>query len=137
MSRSAASSCTCADDRLARGEVEADGRLVEQEELRIVEERTRDLDAAAVPAVQRTHRLRRPLDHAEPGQLALDAPLRLRPRQAAEHGEIVQVLPDGEVEVERRLLEDDAERGERLGAGLAGIATADDDPRPAAWRAAG
>ena len=120
MSRSAASSCTWLDDRLARGEIEADGRLVEQQELRIVEERTRDLDAAAVPAVQRPHRLRRPLGHAEPGQLALDAPVRLRPREAAQHGEIVQVLPDGEVEVEGRLLEDDAERGERSGRRLRG-----------------
>ena len=53
------------------------------------------------------------IDQAEAGKLPLDARLRDRPRQPVQSGMEQQVAGDRELEIERRLLEHDAEPRQR------------------------
>ena len=111
-----------AHDGPPRRVVEPDGRLVEQKQLRAMQQTAGDLDPAPMAAIQRTHPLADALLHVEIGQRAQHALVGLFPLEPAQRREIAQVLLDREVEVERRLLEHDAERSERLGAPFRGRA---------------
>ena len=110
------------DGRTGR-HIEADGGLVEQQQLRAVQERAGDLDPSAVATIQRAHALVDALLHVESSERARHALIGILPLQAAQRREIAQILLDREVEVERRLLEHHAERLERLGCPI---------PRPSA-----
>src|SRR3712207_762192 len=116
------------DDRLARGNVEADGRLVQQEEPGVVEKGAGDLHATPVPAVEVAHPLAGALCHAEPIEFPLDPGVRLPQRQAAKESEISEILANRQVEVEGRLLEHDAERRERASPDRTDVHAADVDP---------
>ena len=62
-----------ADDALARADVEADGRLVEQQQRRPVQQRARDLDAAGLAAGQVAHLLPGAVGEADDLERALRA----------------------------------------------------------------
>ena len=102
-----------AHDGCAGRRVEADRRLIEQQQFGAVQERPGDLHAAAMTAIEIAHALADPLCHVELGERLEHAFVGVLALEAAQRREIAQVLPDGEIEVERRLLEDDAERAER------------------------
>ena len=74
----------------------------------------RDLDAAAMTAVQRAHPLADALRHVERLERRQHALVGVFALQSSERREIAQILLDREIEIERRLLEHDAERAERL-----------------------
>lgn len=67
------------EDRLARADVEADGRLVEQQELRPVKEGARDLDPAQLAAGELADLVGGALGQLEAGELGVGAPLRFGP----------------------------------------------------------
>ena len=75
--------------------VEADGRLVEQNELRAVQHAAGDLDAAAMAAVQRAHALVDAFRHVERLQRAEHALVGFLALKSPERGEVAQVLLDG------------------------------------------
>jgi hypothetical protein len=98
-----------APDRAARLRVQADGGLVEEEHARRVQEAARDLQASAHAAREGHHRRAAALpqpDHLE--HLAHPAGDE-RGVDAVELGVQAQVLLGGEVAVERRVLEDEAD----------------------------
>ena len=115
------------DDRLARADVEADGRLVEQQELRPVQQRAGDLDPAQLPARELADLVAGALGELEAGELGGRAPLRLAARDALQPRGVEQVLHDREIEVDGALLEHHAERGERLRGPPAHVGAEDPD----------
>src|SRR5713101_8151142 len=92
-----------------------------------MEQRARDLDPAAVAAVQSPHAFADTLLHVEGLERAAHALIGVLPLQPAQRREIPQVLLDREVEVEGWLLEHHAQRLERLGAPIGGRAPDDLD----------
>ena len=96
-------------DALAGLGVEPDRRLVEQQDLGIVDQRPGDLEPALHARGQRPHRLVGPVGQLDQRQHFLDA----LPPQLARHAEHqpvqVEVLANRQPVVEARLLEDDAE----------------------------
>ena len=113
------------DQTPAGRHVEADGRLVQQQQRRAVQQRARHLDAPAVAAAQPAHLVAAALGQLQPLELDGDAPLRLARAQPVQPREVAQVLQDRQIEVERRLLEDDAHRRQGPRRGLAQVAAAD------------
>ena len=106
-----------APDALARLGVEADGRLVEQQDLGIMDQRAGDLEPALHARGQRAHRLRRPVGELDEVQHLLDAVAPQLARHAEDEAMQLEVLAHRQAVVEARLLEDDAEPpagGERL-----------------------
>ena len=75
--------------------------------------RAGDLDASAVTAVEFTHLAAAPFAELLALQLEFDAFIRQGPRHAVQGGVVAQVLLDGQVQVQRALLEHHAEAGER------------------------
>ena len=100
------------DDPAPGGHVEPDGRLVQEQKARPVQERARDFDAPSMAAVEPAHLLGPSFGHPEARQFDLHPFLRRPSRHAVQGAVIEQVLPHREVEVERRLLEHDADLGE-------------------------
>ena len=114
----------------ARLDVEAGGRLVEQEQLRAVQQRAGDLDAPQLAAGEMARLVARAV--GEPDALRSDvcrAP-RARGADAVQRAVIGEVLLDREIEVERAALEDDAETAQRL-AGVARDVAAENRIAPA------
>ena len=101
------------DEIAAALRVEPDRRLVHQQQARLVQQRARKLDPAAVAAGELRGLVVGALGEAEPCQLLLDARLGDRARNAVQAGMEQKIGGDGELEVERRLLEDDAEPRQR------------------------
>src|SRR5207253_3302291 len=114
----------------ADARVEADGRLVEEEDVRARDERAGDLEPAPFSAAVGADR---PVDEvAQPDEVdeLLDPPLRVARLDAPEAGVQVEVAASGQGAGDDRLLEDDAARlagGERLSADV----EASDPGRPA------
>src|SRR5688500_8771171 len=109
------------DQELPACDVESDRRLVEQEQVWIVEQGAGDLDATTLPAGKSAVLFATPLLPLQACRFVRGALLRAPPGHAAQLRVIGQVLRDREVEVERRLLEDEAhaaQRRRRLGAHL-------------------
>jgi hypothetical protein len=102
-----------ADHALARADVEADGRLVEQEAARPVQERAGDLDAPRLAAGEIAHLLVGPVGKADGGERLGRAPARLAGADAVQGGVIEQVLLQREIAVERLRLEHHAEALQR------------------------
>ena len=65
------------DDALARADVEADGRLVEQQQIRTMQQRTGDLDAARLAARKLAHLLAAAIGEADEFERLTGAPGRL------------------------------------------------------------
>ena len=120
---------------LAAGRVEACTGLVEQQQLGAMQQRAGDLDASAVAAVEFTHLAAAPFAELLALQLEFDAFIRQGPRHAVQGGVVAQVLLDGQVQVQRALLEHHAEAGERLARRLAQAEAGDADlPRCRSYR---
>src|SRR5260370_10621917 len=101
------------EQKAAALDIEPGRRLVEQQQARVVDQGARQLDAAALPARQLTDLVAAAVGEAGPLQLVRDTRRGATARQPAQRRMVEQVLLDAQVEVERRLLEDDADRGER------------------------
>src|SRR6185437_7054390 len=101
-----------AEDQLAQvvaaAGIEADRRLVHEEEAGLMQERPRELDPAPIAAAQLRDLVVRALDQPEPRQLAFDPRLCDLPRETVQSGMKQEIAGQGELEIERRLLEDDA-----------------------------
>ena len=65
------------EEALAGADVEADGRLVQQQEARPVEQGAGDLDPALLAARELAHDIARALGQLDAGELGLRAALRL------------------------------------------------------------
>ncbi len=96
----------------AASRIEADGRFVHEEDARLVQERARELDPAAVAAAQLRGLVVRALGEPEPRQLARDARLGDRARDAVQAGMEQEIAGHRQFEIERRLLKDDAEQAQ-------------------------
>ena len=90
-----------------------DRRLVHQQHARLVQQRARQLDAAAVAAAQLRRLVVGAVGEPEPRQFVGDARLRDAARNAVQPGVEQEIGRDGQLEVERRLLEHDAELRQR------------------------
>ena len=93
--------------------IEADGRLVHQQQTRDVQQRARQFDATAIAAAELHGLAVRLSGKAEPRQLLVDARLGERARDAVQARVKQQVALHRQLEVERRLLKDDAEKRQR------------------------
>ena len=89
--------------------VEADRRLVEEQHARGVHQAPRDLEAAAHPAGEGAHDVVRALPQADHRQHLLHARLDQIALDAVELGVQAEVLRGGQVAVERRVLEHEAD----------------------------
>jgi hypothetical protein len=90
--------------------VEAGGRLVEEEGLRLMHEAPRDLHPAAHAPGQVPHRFVRPLGELDRLQQLRDQPAPPFGRDAVELGEDEEILLDAELEVAGHGLGDDPDR---------------------------
>ena len=103
----------CAEGSIVtRRRVEADRRLVEYEHPRFVHQCPGDLEATAITAAQSAYLVALAAGEAKP--VETDARPLARPPagDAVERGKIEQILAQAEVEIERRLLEHDADPGQ-------------------------
>ncbi len=73
-------------------DVEADGRLVEQQQAGTVQQRARDLQAAHLAAGQRPHLVASAFGEIDARQHLLGAGARLAPADAVQRGVILQIL---------------------------------------------
>ena len=97
-------------DRDARHRIEAGGRLVEEEDARLVHQAARDLDAPPHAARQVLHLRLAPLRQLDRLEQLGDQPLALRARHAVQLREDDQVLLDAQLEVAGHRLRNDADR---------------------------
>ena len=105
-------------DPAALARVEAEGRLVEEEDRRAVEDPAREVERAPHAARERPDAHLAPVLEPEQVERLVDPDLALLAGQAVEAGAEAQVLVGGQVEVEGGLLEDDADlpaNPERIG----------------------
>src|SRR5690606_31381405 len=91
--------------------VEAGGRLVEQEEFGRAEQGSGEIDAAREAAGEGAHSVLEAVGDAEFRRETLDGRRAVRPRKGEERALQLQVLADGEQGVEPRALKDNAEGG--------------------------
>ena len=89
--------------------IEPDRRLVHQQHARIVHQGAHQLHAPPVAAAERRRLVAGAILERQPRKLVVDALLRRRARHAVQSGMEHQVGGDGELEIEGRLLEHDAE----------------------------
>ena len=89
--------------------VEADGRLVHQQHPRPVQQRARELDPPAVAAAEFRGLVVGALGKSKARELLVDMRLRHGARDSMQAGMEQEVGGDRELEIERRLLEHDAE----------------------------
>ena len=106
------------DDGAAAGHIQAHRGLVEQQQSRPMQQGARDLDPPALAAGQDAHQIVQPRDEAEALELLLDPLPCVAARQAMQRGVVAERLCQREVEIERRLLEDEAAAGIGLPAGI-------------------
>ena len=114
-----------AEDIGARLDVEPDGRLVEQQQPRPMQQRARDLEPAHLPAREVAHLAAGAIGEPDPRQHLVAARARLAPADAVQRGVIEQVLHHREIEIERARLEHHAEQPQRF-AGRAPDVVAED-----------
>src|SRR4051812_33752988 len=98
----------------ARLDVEADRRLVEQQQARPVQQRPRDLEPPHLTAREVAHLAARAVGKPDPCEFVAGAPARLAGIDAVQGGVILQVLRDREIEVEGTRLEHHAHSTQRL-----------------------
>src|SRR5215831_14155191 len=115
------------EHELPAGDVEPDGRLVEQQQPRPVQQATGDLDPAALAAAQPADLVAKLIGEAHPVDFLAAPARRLAMRHTMQGGMVEQVLLDREVEVEGWLLKDDADLPQALRGLLADIQAKDTD----------
>ena len=98
----------------ARGDVQPDGRLVQHQHARPMQQGARDLDPPHLAARQLARRVPRAIRQLDLLQRGLRAPPRLAAADAVQRGVIEQVLHHREVEIERARLEHHAEQAQCL-----------------------
>ena len=98
-----------APDAAAVDRVEAERRLVEEEDRGAVEDAAGEVDLAAHPAGEGADRVMAAVLQFEQGQHLLDPVPQLGPPEPVEPARQLQVLLGRELAVERRLLEDEAD----------------------------
>src|SRR5262245_54785392 len=86
--------------------IQTERRLVEEEDLRCVQEPARDLETPPHAPRERFHRIVLALPEVEQLQQRFGALEPLRPRHVIEHAMDLHVLPGCEVLVEARILKD-------------------------------
>ena len=96
-------------DLVARLWIETERRLVEEQHLRVVQDAARDLQPPPHPAGVGEHRGVGAVGQLDDRQGVVDALLARRRGQTVEVGVEVEVLAAGELTVERRVLEDQAD----------------------------
>lgn len=109
----AAKGADMGEDRAAGRKIEADGRLVQKQELRLVEERAGDLGLAAQAVRQGADRIVEPVEQSEARKLDSTAFLGFGARKAVERRLVAHVLAHREVDIEGRQLEHHAQSGKR------------------------
>ena len=107
--RAAASAVDLVPDPAQRLGVDAAPGLVQQQQRRLVQQHARDLDAAAHAAGILRRRLVGAIAQLHQRQRLVDAAGGERARQAVQRGAEAQVLARGQLQVQARLLEHDAE----------------------------
>src|SRR5262245_43979826 len=107
--------------------VEADGRLIEKQELRAMQYAAGDLHAPPMPTIQVAYAFIDTLGHVEGVERPHHSLIGILSAQPAKRGEVAQILLHREIEVESRLLEHDAEWLERVASQLCGRAADDFD----------
>jgi hypothetical protein len=100
---------------VARLQVEAHRRLVEEEEAGAVNQGAGDLDPPGLAAGELAHLVVHPVDEPDALQQRVHAPLRLPARDAVEARVVEEVLANGEIRVEGPALEHGAEERQRPG----------------------
>ena len=95
-------------------DVETDGRLVEQQQARPVQQRAGDLQPPHLAAGEVAHLAAGAVGEPDARQHFVAAQARLAPADAVQGGVIEQVLRHREVEIERTRLEHDAEQPQRF-----------------------
>src|SRR5215467_5026847 len=93
--------------------IEPDCRLIHQQHAWLVQERARKLHPASITAAEGRGLAMGAIGQTEPRELVGDTRVRFRARHAVQPGVEQEIGRDGELEVERRLLEHDAKPGER------------------------
>src|SRR5215472_14161301 len=97
------------EHELPARDIEPDGWLVEQQQTRPVQQTAGDLDAAPLATAQLTDLVTALVGKSDPLDFGR-APLCSVPMRKAVQGSVIeQVLLDGQVEIEGRLLEHDAD----------------------------
>src|SRR5438105_2785643 len=103
-----------ADDVGARLDVEADGRLVQKQEARPMQQGPRDLEPAHLPAGEIAHLAAGALGKADALEQFGGSRASLAPADPVQRCVIEQVLRQRQIEIERARLEYDAEQPQRL-----------------------
>ena len=116
-----------AEDIGARLDVEPDGRLVEQQQPRPVQQRARDLDPAHLPAREIADLAAGAVGELDAREHSSARCARVAPADAVQRGVIEQVLHHREIEVERARLEHDAHQPQRLARLAADVMAEDAD----------
>src|SRR5712664_1816056 len=114
-----------AEDIGARLDVEADRRLVKQQQARAMQQGARDFQPPHLAAREIAHLAAGAVGKADARQHFTGAQARLAPIDAVQGGVIQQVLRDREIEVERARLEHHAQQPQRF-AGLTADVVAED-----------
>src|SRR5262245_12441588 len=96
------------DDALTRTDVEADGRLVEQQERGLMQQRAGDFEAPRLAAGKVANFLLRAVGEADDLQRSLAAAARLPAADAVQGAVVKQVLLQCQVEIESAALKNDA-----------------------------
>ena len=115
------------EHELPAGDVEPDRRLVEQQQARLVQQSARDLDTAPLAAAQLPRLVAALVDKPDALDLGGDPSGCVAARQAMQGAVVVEVLLDGEVEIEGRLLEHDPHLPQALQHPLANVHAEDAD----------
>ncbi len=111
------------EDRVAALRVDAHRRLVEQDELRVVQQARGQVQAPLHPAAERLDPVARAFGEADEGEAGGDGRLQGRSGQAVEGPEEPQVLARGQLVEEREVLGHEADGGfGRVGVAAQGLA---------------
>jgi hypothetical protein len=125
------------EDALARLRIDADGRLVEQQHARLVQQRTHEIEAPPHSTRERRHRLVAAVLETGQHQRALGGRVHGCARQSGGARKERQVLACGEARIEGKALRDESRHALRLCARRHDIESAHGDRAFARWDQAG
>src|SRR5262245_19523369 len=96
------------EDGLPAADIDPDGGLVQQQEARPMQQSSGDLDPSHLAAAQTADLVLEAFEKSRAAELGLDAVLGVAPAHAVERRMVAEIVADGEIEIERTLLEDGA-----------------------------